>query len=52
MKAYVLDTNVLVAAFRSDTGASRQVLEAARARRFDLLFRTLDAGIRISSDPS
>ena len=37
MKAYVLDTNVLVAAFRSDIGASRQVLEAARARRFDLL---------------
>src|SRR5437879_11714847 len=37
MKVYVLDTNVLVAAFRSDTGASRQVLEAARARRFDLL---------------
>jgi len=37
MKAYVLDTDVLVAAFRSDTGASRQVLEAARVRRFDLL---------------
>jgi hypothetical protein len=37
MKEYVLDTDVLVAAFRSDTGASRQVLEAARARRFDLL---------------
>ena len=37
MKAYVLDTDVLVAAFRSDAGASRQVLEAARARRFDLL---------------
>src|SRR5438270_11255995 len=37
MKAYVLDTNVLVAAFRSDSGASRQVLEAARARRFNLL---------------
>jgi putative PIN family toxin of toxin-antitoxin system len=37
MKAYVLDTDVLVAAFRSETGASRQVLEAARARRFDLL---------------
>jgi len=37
MKAYVLDTDVLVAAFRSDIGASRQVLEAARARRFDLL---------------
>src|ERR1700739_146531 len=37
MKAYVVGTNVLVAAFRSDTGASRQVREAARARRFDLL---------------
>jgi putative PIN family toxin of toxin-antitoxin system len=37
MKVYVLDTDVLVAAFRSDAGASRQVLEAARARRFELL---------------
>jgi putative PIN family toxin of toxin-antitoxin system len=37
MKAYVLDTDVLVAALRSDAGASRQVLEAARARRFKLL---------------
>ncbi|MFY9528169.1 MAG: putative toxin-antitoxin system toxin component, PIN family [Candidatus Acidiferrales bacterium] len=37
MRAYVLDTDVLVAAFRSDSGASRQVLEAARARRFNLL---------------
>ena len=37
MKAYALDTDVLVAAFRSDTGASRQVLEAARGRRFALL---------------
>ena len=37
MKVYVLDTDVLVAAFRSDTGGLRQVLEAARARRFDLL---------------
>jgi putative PIN family toxin of toxin-antitoxin system len=37
MRAYVLDTDVLVAAFRSDAGASRQVLETARARRFDLL---------------
>jgi len=37
MKAYVLDTGVLVAAFRSDAGASRQVLEAARVRRFELL---------------
>jgi putative PIN family toxin of toxin-antitoxin system len=37
MKAYVLDTDVLVASLRSAAGASRQVLEAARARRFDLL---------------
>src|SRR5262245_26231435 len=37
MKAYVLDTDVLVAAFRSRTGASRQVLQAARGRRFELL---------------
>lgn len=37
MRAYVLDTDVLVAVFRSDAGASRQVLEAARARRFELL---------------
>ena len=37
MRAYVLDTDVLVAAFRSDTGASRKVLEAARSRRFNLL---------------
>ena len=33
----MLDTDVLVAAFRSDAGASRQVLEAARVHRFDLL---------------
>ena len=44
MKAYVLDTDVLVAAFRSDTGASSPVRLA--------LVRTFDAGIRISSDPS
>ena len=37
MKAYVLDTDILVAAFRSDKGASRLVLEAARALRFNLL---------------
>jgi len=37
MRTYVLDTDVLVAAFRSDAGASRQVLEAARACRFELL---------------
>jgi putative PIN family toxin of toxin-antitoxin system len=33
----VLDTDVLVAALRSDTGASRQLLLAALERRFDLL---------------
>lgn len=37
MKAYVLDTAVLVAAFRSNTGASRQLFEAARNRRFELI---------------
>ena len=37
MKAYVIDTDVLVAAFRSSAGASRQVLKSARARRFELL---------------
>jgi putative PIN family toxin of toxin-antitoxin system len=37
MRAYVLDTDVLVAALRSDAGASRQVLEAAGAHRFELL---------------
>lgn len=37
MEAYVLDTDVMVAAFRSDAGASRQVLEAARVHRFELL---------------
>lgn len=37
MRAYVLDTDVLVAAFRSDAGASRWLLEAARIRRFKLL---------------
>ena len=35
--AYVLDTDVLVAAFRSETGASRQILLAALDRRFELL---------------
>jgi putative PIN family toxin of toxin-antitoxin system len=34
---YVLDTNVLVAAFRSGQGASRQVLLGALDRRFELL---------------
>ena len=37
VKSYVLDTDVLVAAFRSDAGASRRVLEAALDRRFELL---------------
>lgn len=37
MRAYVLDTDVLVAALRSDAGAPRQVLQAARAHRFELL---------------
>jgi putative PIN family toxin of toxin-antitoxin system len=32
-----MDTDVVVAAFRSDTGASRQLLNAARTRRFELL---------------
>lgn len=32
-----MDTDVIVAAFRSDAGASRQVLEAARVHRFELL---------------
>lgn len=33
----VLDADVLVAAFRSDRGASRKLLEAALDRRFVLL---------------
>jgi putative PIN family toxin of toxin-antitoxin system len=33
----VLDTDVMVAAFRSQIGASRQILLAAVARRFELL---------------
>ena len=33
----MLDSNVLVAAFRSDSGASRRILEAALARGFELL---------------
>jgi predicted nucleic acid-binding protein len=37
MRAYVLDTAVLVAAFRSNTGASRRILELARAKKFRLL---------------
>lgn len=35
--AYVLDTSVMVAAFRSGRGASRQLLLGASARRFELL---------------
>jgi putative PIN family toxin of toxin-antitoxin system len=35
--AYVLDTDVVVAALRSDRGASRQLLLAALNRRFELL---------------
>jgi putative PIN family toxin of toxin-antitoxin system len=35
--AYVLDTNVMVAAFRSSRGASRQLLLGALSRRFELL---------------
>jgi len=37
VRACVLDTDVLVAAFRSDAGASRQVLEAALDGLFELL---------------
>jgi putative PIN family toxin of toxin-antitoxin system len=36
MRCLVLDTNVVVAALRSKEGASRQVLLAALARRFEL----------------
>jgi putative PIN family toxin of toxin-antitoxin system len=35
--SFVLDTDVMVAALRSDRGASRQLLLAALNRRFDLL---------------
>ena len=37
MRPYVLDTDVLVAAFRSDSGASRRLLEMALAREFEVL---------------
>jgi predicted nucleic acid-binding protein len=37
VRAYVLDTDVVVAAFRSDAGASREILQGALARRFELL---------------
>jgi len=35
--SFVLDTDVLIAAFRSDRGASRQLLLGALDRRFELL---------------
>ena len=35
--SYVLDTDVMVAALRSDRGASRQLLLAALNQRFELL---------------
>ena len=35
--SYVLDTDVIVAALRSDRGASRQLLLAALNREFELL---------------
>jgi len=37
VRAAVLDAGVLVAALRSDAGASRRILLAALARRFELL---------------
>lgn len=37
VRAYVLDTDVLVAALRSNRGASRQLLLGALNRRFELL---------------
>ncbi|SRR5258708_26010509 len=37
MRACVLDTDVLVAAFRSDSGASRRLLEMALARESEVL---------------
>ena len=37
LTSYVLDTDVMVAALRSDRGASRQLLLAALNRKFDLL---------------
>ena len=36
-RSFVLDTDVVVAALRSDRGASRQLLLAALNRRFELL---------------
>jgi putative PIN family toxin of toxin-antitoxin system len=37
MRVYVLGTDVLVAAFRSNAGASRRILEMALAREFEIL---------------
>jgi len=37
LPAYVLDTDVMVAAFRSNRGASRQLLLSALTRQFELL---------------
>jgi putative PIN family toxin of toxin-antitoxin system len=37
VRAYVLDTDVLVAALRSDAGASRRILTLALNRRFEIL---------------
>jgi putative PIN family toxin of toxin-antitoxin system len=37
MRAYVLDTDVLVAAFRSDSGASRRILEMVLAGQLRVL---------------
>jgi putative PIN family toxin of toxin-antitoxin system len=37
MRVCVLDTDVLVAALRSATGASRRILQAARAHEFQLV---------------
>lgn len=37
LTSYVLDTDVMVAALRSDKGASRQLLLAALDRKFELL---------------
>jgi len=37
MLRYVLDTDVMVAALRSNSGASRQILLSALAKRYELL---------------
>jgi predicted nucleic acid-binding protein len=46
----VLDTDVLVAAFRSERGASRQLLIAALDQRFVLLASTAIWGVRSGYD--